>query len=351
MNELAHLTEKVKVKKPRWGRRITWSILLIVGVYYVTLSIGVYSGAWQGARTQKVLRYTPLPVAMVGWHLLSQADFIFENIAIKHYNDYINTSVVGANQTATEDSSITALTKMIRETASERVAKNLGVTVSAADVEQSYQSQLLQNGNVEEVTAAIKDYYGWSPEEFKARVIKPAVLRNKLQEKLSFDENISANTKQEAERVLAKVKEGKESFSDIAKTDSQDVYGASGGDLGFVNQGEQVQEIDEASFSLELNTTSDLIHTMYGYHIIQVTERKTVDGQEQAHVFMITVLAPQVDKYINDSLKTTRITIFDRYLRWDKEAYRVSTTKNVPVANTNTEITNDSEPVNTPVNQ
>lgn len=351
MNKLIHFTDKEKVKKTRWGRRTVWILLLVIVVYYVTLSIGVYSGAWQGARTQKILRYTPLPVAMVGWHLLSQADYMFENTAIKHYNDYLKTSTASADQSATENSSITALTKLIRETASEQVAKSLGVTITSADVEQAYQSQLLQNGNVEEITAAIKDYYNWTPEEFKVRVIKPAVWRNKLQEKLSFDETISADSKQKAEKILALVKEGEESFSDLAKQYSQDVYGVGGGDLGFVNQGEQVQEIDEAAFGLELNTVSDLIHTKYGYHIIQVTERKTVDGQEQAHVFMITILAPQVDDRINEELKTTRVIILHRGLQWDKESYRVNKTSNAPAVNTNGVITNNAESVNTPVNK
>jgi hypothetical protein len=43
--------------------------------------------------------------------------------------------------------------------------------------------------------------------------------------------------------------------------------------------------------------------------------------------------------------------IFDRHLRWDKEAYRVSKASIVPVANTNAVITNNAESVNTPVNQ
>lgn len=351
MNQLTNPMDQKKIASPHKGRRIVWSILATVVIYYVVLGIGVYSGSWQGSRTQRLLKYTPLPVASVGWRPLSYADLLKENSAIKHYTTYLKTSAAEVYQPPAEDSAVTALTKLIRQAAAERVAKKLGVSVSSADVEQAYQSQLLQSGNAEQVAAAIKDYYGWTPEEFQARVIKPAVLRNKLQEKLSFDESISASTKEQAEKVLVIVKDGKESFSDLAKRYSDDVYGANGGDLGFVSQGEQVQEIDEAAFGLELNAVSDLIHTKYGYHIIKVTERKTVDGQEQAHLMMMTFLAPQVDPYLNDALKTIRVMVLYRHLKWNAETYRVSTNEIVPVTNTNSVITNNAANANSPVNQ
>lgn len=309
-------------RRPLW-RTLVWTILGVVFVWYAALAIGVYSGRWQGKKTQAVLRVTPLPAALIGWKPVSYADFLDQRRAIQQYTTYINGTTAGVFQQSLSDVPATTLTKMIRYHESLDIAAAMNVSITEADVHQAFQSQLLQNGNADQVTAQINTLYGWTPEIFQAKVIRPAVVRNKIQEQLSFDTTSSAPALEQAQQVLKFVKEGKESFAELAKKYSDDVYGANGGDLGWVNQGEQAKEIDDAAFSLELNTTSDLIHTKYGYHIIQPTERRTQDGAEQVHLYMITILAPQVDAKLTSGLQKHRVVILVPGLRWDKENTRV----------------------------
>ncbi len=307
-----------------------WSIISLFSLaigWYLVLGVGVYGGWWQGPRTMTVLRWTPLPAALVNWRPLSYADYLNQRTAVNKYTAYLQITSAGVypGQSTTEAVTVT-LTKMVRIAVSEQLIKRLGVTLTSADVKQAYQSQLLQNGNPGQVADTIKQLYGWTPAEFQRHVIRPAVLRDKLQAKLSFDETISAAAKTQAKKVLTLVQATPDNFGELAKKYSDDVYGANGGDLGFVNQGEQVKEIDDAAFNLELNQISDLIHTEYGYHILKVTARKTVDGREQAHLFQITILAPQIDQYVSDQIKKMKVWVLVPRMNWDAGQSRITET-------------------------
>lgn len=62
-------------------------------------------------------------------------------------------------------------------------------------------------------------------------------------------------------------------WAELATEYSDDAYSASrGGDLGEVTKGQMVPEFEDAVFSLKLNEISEPVKSMYGYHVIQVTE-------------------------------------------------------------------------------
>lgn len=64
-------------------------------------------------------------------------------------------------------------------------------------------------------------------------------------------------------------------FADLAKTYSDDPgSGSQGGDLGFAVRGTFVPDFEAAAYSLEKREISDPIETEYGYHILQLLERR-----------------------------------------------------------------------------
>ena len=66
-----------------------------------------------------------------------------------------------------------------------------------------------------------------------------------------------------------------ESFSMLAKLYSQDPGSASkGGELGFFERGRMVTEFEVAAFALKPGEVSPVIQTQYGYHLIQLIERR-----------------------------------------------------------------------------
>jgi peptidyl-prolyl cis-trans isomerase SurA len=66
-------------------------------------------------------------------------------------------------------------------------------------------------------------------------------------------------------------------FDDQAKLNSEDGTGPKGGDLGWVSPGDTVPEFEAAMNKLSLNEISSTVRTSFGWHLIQVLERRTQD--------------------------------------------------------------------------
>lgn len=65
------------------------------------------------------------------------------------------------------------------------------------------------------------------------------------------------------------------SFADVARRESADtVSGAQGGDLGRGGKGRFVPAFETAAYALRLNQISEPVLTAFGWHLIQVTDRK-----------------------------------------------------------------------------
>jgi parvulin-like peptidyl-prolyl isomerase len=75
-----------------------------------------------------------------------------------------------------------------------------------------------------------------------------------------------------AQQVLARVQRGA-NFAALARKDSDDPGSATkGGDLGNIYRGQTVKPFEQAAFTLPLNRPA-LVHTVFGYHIVEVLAR------------------------------------------------------------------------------
>ena len=68
-------------------------------------------------------------------------------------------------------------------------------------------------------------------------------------------------------------------LKNLAEEKSTDTgSGAQGGDLGWFSVGTMVTEFNDAAYALELNTVSEPVKSDFGYHIIEVKEKREVEG-------------------------------------------------------------------------
>ena len=85
----------------------------------------------------------------------------------------------------------------------------------------------------------------------------------------------------EAKRKLLEMKERLDNkaatFEELARLNSNDGSASKGGDLGWLFPGDTVPEFENVMNGLKIGEVSGVVETQYGYHLIQVTERKSED--------------------------------------------------------------------------
>jgi peptidyl-prolyl cis-trans isomerase SurA len=70
-------------------------------------------------------------------------------------------------------------------------------------------------------------------------------------------------------------------FAEIARTNSDDASAARGGELDWVYPGDTVPEFERAYEALKVGEVSEPVRTPFGYHLIQVLERRTGEASPE----------------------------------------------------------------------
>jgi peptidyl-prolyl cis-trans isomerase SurA len=93
------------------------------------------------------------------------------------------------------------------------------------------------------------------------------------------------NPESEVVRRLTEIRErieaGTVEFADMARQYSADGSAQQGGDLGWVYPGDTVPEFERAMDALEPGKTAGPVRTPFGYHLIQVTDRRTDEASPE----------------------------------------------------------------------
>ena len=85
--------------------------------------------------------------------------------------------------------------------------------------------------------------------------------------------HILVATEAEANSLREEIVNGK-NFADAAAEFSKCPSGAAGGDLGFFGRGMMVKPFEDAAFELEVGELSRPVQTQFGWHLIEVTDKK-----------------------------------------------------------------------------
>ncbi len=109
-------------------------------------------------------------------------------------------------------------------------------------------------------------------------------------------------------------------FEDLARQYSEDGTAASGGDLGWVNPGDTVPEFEKAMNALKVGEISEPVRTQFGWHIIQVTERRSQDMSREAARLKARqeIKARKSDEAYQDWIRELRDRAYVEYRLEDK---------------------------------
>lgn len=127
----------------------------------------------------------------------------------------------------------------------------------------------------------------------------------------------------EAQRKLGNIKERLDNgadFIDMARTNSEDGSAANGGDLGWVNPGDTVPQFEQVMNELKLNEISPLVRSPFGFHLIQVLERRNQDVTNEAKRIKARqeIRARKGEESYQDWLRELRDRAFVEYRLVDK---------------------------------
>ena len=94
------------------------------------------------------------------------------------------------------------------------------------------------------------------------------------------EQTSEADAKTKIDRLRERLVAGA-SFEDIARANSEDTSSSKGGDLGWLSPGDTVPDFEHAMDRLAVNEISQPVRTPFGWHLIQVVERRKQDVTQQ----------------------------------------------------------------------
>ena len=154
----------------------------------------------------------------------------------------------------------------------------------------------------------IKAYYDKNQASFTAKEsVKVRHILVKAGEEAKPEEKEKAREKIDKARQM--ILGGKE-FAVVAKEYSDCDSAAAGGDLGYVEKEFMPPEFDKVAFSLESGKLSEIVQTKFGYHVLEVIERKpegVVSYDENVKEF--------IKKFLQGNLKRQKLAAHIQELR------------------------------------
>lgn len=137
-------------------------------------------------------------------------------------------------------------------------------------IQQWIEKNFLEKSTISEEET--KAYYDGHPEMFvQPESVRARHILIKVDPKAADTEKATARKK--IEEIQKKLKDGGD-FEALAKELSEDPSRERGGDLGYFTKGRMVKPFEEAAFSLPVGQVSPIVETTFGYHLIEVLDRK-----------------------------------------------------------------------------
>lgn len=146
----------------------------------------------------------------------------------------------------------------------------------------TFDANNLPGGKPQVTDAEVQQYYNQHQAQYQVK--EQVKVRHILIAAPAGDAAKDAAAKAKAEDLLKQIRGGG-NFAELAGKNSDDPGSkVQGGELGWLNRGQTVPEFDKTAFSLAQGQTSGVIKTQFGYHILQVEEKKTAHTRPMAEV-------------------------------------------------------------------
>ncbi len=269
---------KKKVHKGKVAIIIAVLVILMVGGL-----AWLYTGNLTSAK-ESVFKAIPLPAAIVDKGFIPAKDVI-ERVALA--KQLLDTQGMGdeANPSDTYN-------QLIDIQKLEALARNKGVKVNPAEIQEEYQNIVVQyaQGDADKFTKELQETYHMSPEEFKEQVLRQQVLQSNMILWYNSQEELNKEAYAKAKELNDKISAG-ENFDEVAKVYTQDEATKDlAGDSGMIAYDDLIPEF---RLKLKDSKVGDVVLTpsRYGLHILKILESNDggENGARQIHLQQIFV--------------------------------------------------------------
>jgi len=139
----------------------------------------------------------------------------------------------------------------------------------------------MTSGDVSEPFRTSSSFHIVKVNELRSAVERSEVNQTKARHILITPNEIidDATARQQLEDAIEKIAEG-EDFGELAKLLSDGPTAPVGGDLGWSNPGSFVPEFEQIMDTLEIGEVSEPFRSPFGWHILEVLERRVYDNTE-----------------------------------------------------------------------
>jgi peptidyl-prolyl cis-trans isomerase SurA len=141
----------------------------------------------------------------------------------------------------------------------------------------------LQEGEFSEPIRAVSGYHIVKVNQLEGVTQKSEIEQTRVRHILVTPDQIidEETAQQQLEDARVRILEG-EDFGEVAKLLSDDPGSASqGGEMGWTSPGEFVPEFEEVANNAEVGALSEPFRSRFGWHILEVLERRTYDNTEE----------------------------------------------------------------------
>jgi peptidyl-prolyl cis-trans isomerase SurA len=203
------------------------------------------------------------------------------------------------------------------------IRRDIRKTMIEQEVVREVQSKISENLTM--TPSGVKRFYNGINKD--SLPIIPAKYQLRL---IQLDPPSNEDNKAEARQRLldlrSQILEGK-SFSVLARLYSEDKESAkNGGEIGYLTRGELDKEYANAAFSLTKNTVSKVIESKFGFHLIQLIDRKG-DMVNTRHILIRPQVKPNQAEQAISKLDSIADLVRRDSLKFEEAALRFSSHK------------------------
>jgi peptidyl-prolyl cis-trans isomerase SurA len=203
------------------------------------------------------------------------------------------------------------------------IRRDIKKTLMEQQVVGDVQSKIAKNIAI--TPAALKKFYNAFPKD--SLPVMPAKYElSIIQSDPPDNEDNKAEARQKLLDIRSQILAGK-SFSVLARLYSEDEVSAkNGGEIGFMVRGELEKPYADAAWSLTKNTVSKIVESKFGFHIIQLIDRKG-DMVNTRHILIRPKVKPEQAAVAIAKLDSLANLIRKDSIKFEAAARRYSTHK------------------------